>query len=673
MNSTPANPWKDNLQVDRKLFWLYRFMGIFGASSLILYRYLLPDDAFDPMWQRIALAAFFTGTVFLSIFYESFFYRNMEKLVTVSLYIISIWILQLNWLNNLRAEYSLSYFVVLFACVVVFSRKEGLLYFSIFNFILAIIVSSLSYTPAISPILFIGMVSFLLVVSNTTFGYFMRAFKSMEQSAETYQSLSEAALAVNRDGIVVINDQGNIEEINAEMGALWNTSLNGLIGNPISSLAKDLARLLKDPNQLRDQNTWNFPQPKSNRIYFALHSGKVVEMEMVEISIGQHRKGKALFFHDQTHSHKQQKEIDQSNALIRATFELSGLGILVTDPHGKVIFYNEIYLRLFNMTQDFLTLSTPQEVIQYCQKQLKNTTEVASAMDKLIREPQFEETRLLEFLNGRMVQRMAQRMELEGKVIGRVWFYRDMTERIKAEEELVRRNFELDSFVYSASHDLKAPLNSLTGLIRLAKEEFSEPQMAQFLDMMSQNVTRLEDFIGLLTDFSRNQRMDILQEPVSLTEIIEEIKGKLRFMRESDKVELRLENQLDGPLVTDPPRLRILLTNLVANSYRYYDTQQTNPFVQIKITKEGNRPIIWVEDNGQGIPKHLQGKIFDLFFRANAKSTGSGMGLYVVRNTIARMGGSIQLDDTFEGGTRFKITLPEPETQMETSMAPRIS
>jgi PAS domain S-box-containing protein len=638
-------------------------MGLFGALSLILYRYLLPEDAFDPMWQRIGLAIFFGFTVLLSIFFETYFYRNMEKLVTVSLYLISIWILQLNWLNNLRAEYSLSYFVVLFACVVVFSRKEGLLYFSIFNLVLATIVSILTYSPAISPFLFIGMVTFLLVVSNTTFGYFMRAFKNMEQSAETYHSLSEAALAVNRDGIVVVNDLGQIEDINAEMGKLWNIKLDGLKGLPLANLAKELASQLRDPNQLRKKEEWAFPLAPSNSTRFALHSGKIIEMETQNISIGQHRQGTALFFHDQTRSHLQQREIDRSTALIRATFELSGLGILVTDQHGKVIFHNDIYLRLFNMTEDFLTLSAPQEVIQYCQKQLKNTSEVASAMDKLIREPQFEETRLLEFLNGRLVQRMAQRMELEGKVIGRVWFYRDMTERIKAEEELVRRNFELDSFVYSASHDLKAPLNSLSGLLRLAKEEFTEPEMAKFLAMMSQNVTRLEDFIGLLTDFSRNQRMDILHEPVELQEIVEEIKGKLRFMKESEHVELKLVNNLDAPLYTDPPRIRILLTNLIANSYRYFDPQQAHPFVHIKVGMEGKSPVIWVEDNGQGIPAHLQGKIFDLFFRANAKSTGSGMGLYVVRNTIARMGGTISLDETYQGGTRFKIVLPQMQAE----------
>lgn len=633
-------------------------MGILGAASLIGYRFLLPMDAIDPMWQRFLMASLMVLIVLLSVLYEDFFYRQMEKLVTGSLYVITIWVLELVWLNNMRTEYLLSYFVVLFAGVVVFSRKDGLIYFSVFNLLLATIVTFMVPTPNIAPSLFIGMIIFVLVVANATFGYFLNQYRTVEQSAETYHSLADAAFSINRDGIMLLDEAGNILEVNDELSQIWNLHSFSFIGKHHSEFAKEAAKMLMDPNILRSNGQWQFPLKSKSSIYFKLQNGGIIELKVLEISLGRNLKGNSLFFLNQTQSFNQQQELEQSNALIRATIELSGLGILVTDHHGKVVFYNDIYLKLFNMNSEFLTLSPPNEVISYCQKQLKNSDELAKAMNMLVREPQFEESRLLEFLNGKLVQRLAQKMEVGGENIGRVWFYRDVTEKIKSDEELVKRNFELDSFVYSASHDLKAPLNSLSGLLRLAREEFKEPDIAKFLEMMGMNVTRLEDFISLLTDFSRNSRMENVMEPVDLSKIMEEIRGKLRFLKESDLVRVQLEVDPTQTLISDAPRLRIILTNLISNSLRYFDPDKTAPYVKIELKWEENKPVIWVEDNGTGIQKHYHEKIFDLFLRADKRSTGSGLGLYVVRNTVERLGGSIELDTDFTGGTRFRIGLP---------------
>lgn len=235
---------------------------------------------------------------------------------------------------------------------------------------------------------------------------------------------------------------------------------------------------------------------------------------------------------------------------------------------------------------------------------------------------------------------------------------RDITERKRTEKELLQRNFELDSFVYRASHDLKAPLNSLMGLIEITRSETIEDGTKRYLEMMDRSVVKLDTFIRNLTDFSRIARSAHHLEQVDLPSMIAEILDSLRYMEHADRVEKRVRIPAGTTLHTDPLYLGVILTNLLSNAIKYQNFRRQDPWLSIAMEVKDGSAFIHVEDNGVGIPSEHHSRIFNLFFRASNQSFGSGIGLYITRNTAQKLGGTLDFRSMPGEGTVFTLRLP---------------
>lgn len=235
---------------------------------------------------------------------------------------------------------------------------------------------------------------------------------------------------------------------------------------------------------------------------------------------------------------------------------------------------------------------------------------------------------------------------------------RDVTERKRTEKELIKRNFELDSFVYRASHDLKAPLNSLMGLIDLVGVETTEESVLRYLTMMNKSVVKLDTFIRDLADFSRNARQELQASVIDWEGIIRETLENLQFMENADQVEKLVSIDSQAPFQSDPVRLGIILNNLVSNAVKYQDLRKDRRQVEISVCSDDQHAVIRIADNGIGIPEKYHAKVFDLFFRASIQSYGSGIGMYIVRNAIDKLHGDITLDSKEGRGTTFELRIP---------------
>ena len=235
---------------------------------------------------------------------------------------------------------------------------------------------------------------------------------------------------------------------------------------------------------------------------------------------------------------------------------------------------------------------------------------------------------------------------------------RDVTERKRTEKELIKRNFELDSFVYRASHDLKAPLNSLMGLIGLVEGETTDDMVLRYLTMMNKSVTKLDTFIRDLADFSRNARLELEVSPIDWQKAVDESLENLRFMENSDRVEKIVEIKGNGEFHSDPVRISIVLNNLISNSIKYQNLKREDAKVHIEIETAPVGGTIRISDNGIGIAKEHQQKVFNLFFRASIQSYGSGLGMYIVKNAVEKLKGRINVESVEGEGTTFTITLP---------------
>ncbi len=233
-------------------------------------------------------------------------------------------------------------------------------------------------------------------------------------------------------------------------------------------------------------------------------------------------------------------------------------------------------------------------------------------------------------------------------------------ELFKANQNLSKVNEELDRFVYSASHDLKAPLTSLMGLVNLSKMDIQNPEnVAQYLELMQSSIYRLMKVISDLADFSRNERLAIKLKVIDFSALIHEIIENLKFIPNVEKIDFKINiSQKNTTFYSDLLRLRILLNNLVANALLYHNFNQATPIVIIDIICDDKKVGISILDNGRGIEEEHHNRIFDMFYRASNDSKGSGLGLYIVKGIIDKLQGQIFLESEHGSGTFFKIEIP---------------
>ncbi len=228
----------------------------------------------------------------------------------------------------------------------------------------------------------------------------------------------------------------------------------------------------------------------------------------------------------------------------------------------------------------------------------------------------------------------------------------------KRNSELRKLNEELDRFVYSASHDLRAPLSSVLGLVEIARLETTLEAKQQCLDMINTSVKKLDGFINDIIDYSRNQRIDIKPELLDLQTEVDDALSELKYLDKENKIEKTVEVDGEGKLISDGRRLNIILKNIISNAVRYHNLAQSNPYIKIKISSNSHSSLISIADNGIGIDNSHLENIFKMFYRADESSKGSGLGLYIVKETIDKMGGTVEVHSQLNSGTTFTIKLP---------------
>lgn len=225
--------------------------------------------------------------------------------------------------------------------------------------------------------------------------------------------------------------------------------------------------------------------------------------------------------------------------------------------------------------------------------------------------------------------------------------------------ELMKTNSELDKFVYSVSHDLRAPLSSMAGVVEIALDEAKEEIVIENLNMIRGSIKKLDGFILDILDYSRNARVEVVKEDVDLNEILSDVRENLKYMGKNQK-NVRVDFTVSGEniLRTDKSRLSIILNNLISNAIRYSNFDLDDPFVMVTVRSDEKKTKISVKDNGIGIEKDQQQKIFEMFYRVSKDSIGSGLGLYIVKECVTKLLGSISVVSKASEGTEFIVEIP---------------
>ncbi len=254
-----------------------------------------------------------------------------------------------------------------------------------------------------------------------------------------------------------------------------------------------------------------------------------------------------------------------------------------------------------------------------------------------------------------------------GSTIGVVVVFRDITERKRAENELIAANTELEEFAYRTSHDLRSPLVSSTELLNLTREFYKEgdiPQAEKCLDMAQGGLRKLDTLVQDIMLLSRTKNMQEDASDVDIEELVQSAIAKVAHLQNFDKIRIETHIDLPGPVRLRRSRIAVIVENLISNAIKYLDPQSESPSLNISATKQSGHLTLVVEDNGLGIPEFQRDKLFGMFKRFHSEvSFGSGLGLYMVRKSADVLGGEIHYEPR-EPGARFTFSMPWPERTM---------
>ncbi|WP_405411645.1 PAS domain S-box protein [Maribacter sp. Asnod1-A12] len=364
-----------------------------------------------------------------------------------------------------------------------------------------------------------------------------------------------------------------------------------------------------------------------------------------------------------------EQALKESQEKFTKAFETNLMGMIILDDQRRVIEANKMVYSLLKTTKKKLIGKTILE----SKELIVNENERQRLWNKLNKEGEIvnEEYRI-ELKNGdkkTLLISMAPLNE-EGKksfLINLV----DDSKRKEAEKnlenqyyELQKTNSELDSFVYSASHELRAPLSSVLGLIQLIKMEEINPKLFQHLNMMEKSIDRLDSFIKDIIEYSRNKHIDLKLELIDFTTLINHSLESLWYLENINNIKVQININDNVKFVSDSKRISVLMNNFISNAIKYHDLNKTTPSIWITVKTTKKEAVIVIKDNGVGMAKDQVERIFEMFYRVSSKVMGSGIGLYIVKEVILKLKGTIKVTSKFGEGSTFTLTIPNDTSRL---------
>lgn len=242
-------------------------------------------------------------------------------------------------------------------------------------------------------------------------------------------------------------------------------------------------------------------------------------------------------------------------------------------------------------------------------------------------------------------------------------YYDTKMELKRKKEELNQALGELDSFVYSISHDVRAPLMAMWGLVNVARMDPDPNLRAELLDYFEQSIQKLDGFLNNLLNFFKNKRLETSHDVIDLHALLEDAISLHRSHPSNQDVLLSIHIDSQAPFYSDPHRLRLVFGNILTNAFTYQRINNSEKRIEISITADKEKLDFKVSDNGIGIsPEHIP-HIFKIFYRADKQSQGAGIGLYVVKEVVDKLKGEIKVTSNLETGSSFEVIIPNLKHQ----------
>ena len=372
--------------------------------------------------------------------------------------------------------------------------------------------------------------------------------------------------------------------------------------------------------------------------------------------------------------------LSRSLSLLQATLEATDDGILVTDLKRRIKTYNQHWAQLWNHPQELLDRRDGLASLDHAETQVLDPDRFRQRVEAIYRVPESESFDELRMNNGRIIERYSWPMRHEGEVLGRVWSFRDVTERRRLEEQ-IRQSQKMEAVGQLAggiAHDFNNLLTVISGCCDLSrlKAKTESPDLVRLIEEIAKAAARAGELTSQLLTFSRRAMLD--PEALVLDQAIEDLEDLLKRLL-SENIELRVElGAGSATILADRSRFQQIVLNLVINASdampqggrilirtEIAAVESVAGVVPYGIQEPGEYAVLRVRDNGCGIPAAIQDRIFDPFFTTKDPGKGTGLGLATVYGIVEQFQGFLHLESVEGEGTELFVSLPLTELRAE--------
>lgn len=366
-----------------------------------------------------------------------------------------------------------------------------------------------------------------------------------------------------------------------------------------------------------------------------------------------------------------EEQLEKSFSLIKATLESTEDGILVVDLSGKIVQYNSKFSEMWRIPSEIMASGNDSETIGFVMDQLINPDAFLDKVKSLYSQPEATSSDLIEFRDGRFFERYSQPQKINGRSVGRVWSFLDITEKKKAENELIDAKLKAEesdrlktAFLHNVSHEIRTPMNAIIGFSSLLNEpDLKDSERQQYTDIIFQSSNQLLSIINDIVDVANIEsgqvKVNLARTDLNLS--LRNLDEQFSYSEKQYKIPINLSTGLpdhQAVIMTDNTKLIQILSNLINNSIKF--TRKGK--IEFGYAQKDNFLEFFVMDTGIGIPKASIGKIFDRFYQVDRTVSrqfgGTGLGLSICKAYVELLCGEITVASSSGEGTTFSFTIP---------------
>jgi len=331
-----------------------------------------------------------------------------------------------------------------------------------------------------------------------------------------------------------------------------------------------------------------------------------------------------------------------------------------TIGHG-LRYANDSMCRMFGYSLAELAKSKPNELYVYKEdrkKIIEELSKTGSFSDREILFKRKDGSSFWALLSCSMTLEADGTRVIDGIVVDTTEERKNREELRTINESLLKTNSELDHLVYRTSHDLRSPLASIMGLMELVRLEGIEGEVAEYISIMEDQVTKLDKVILDIINIRKIAKSGLQRENINCQDLIDGVFESIKFLDRFNEIDKIVNINIESDFVQDKNNVQMILNNVLSNAVKYARKDVAHSFISIDINIDKENCSLVVKDNGIGIKNEYLAQVFNMFYRATSVNQGTGLGLFIVKEALVKLNGSIIVESKEGEWTCFNIEIP---------------